>query len=248
MKKRATKLIFKGATCATVLLMGVGCETLDTESIMSVLNVAGNDEESTMPNIEDGLREALTVGIKRAVTTLSADGGYTDNPKLKIPIPESLEGVESTLKKLGLGSITERFRGKMGEAAEQAATLAQPVFTEAITEMSFDDVKKIFNGGDTAATDYLKAKTSGKLKEVYLPIVKQKMDEVGAVGAYNAMVSRYNQLPLVTKVDFNIEDYVTTEALKGMFTTLGEEEKKIRRDPAARTTELLKSVFSMAAE
>jgi len=135
----------------------------------------------------------------------------------------------------------------MNDAAEQAASLAGPVFADAVTNMDFADVQKIFSGGDTAATNYFKKATGDNLQSLYAPIVKDKMKEVGAVELYNYIIKRYNQLPLVKKVNFNVENYVTKNALDGLFTVLAQEEKAIRNNPAARTTQLLKKVFGSAS-
>ena len=238
-----TRIILGSLLISGAIGIGTGCETINMNEVMNSLTNISPDGGLSQANIESALREALVVGTNKTVALTSADGGYSNNPLIKIPMPVELAKISKTLTSLGLGSYVTEFNTKMNEAAEQAAALAGPVFTDAVTNMNFDDVQNVFNGGDTAATNYFKKNTADKLTNIYTPIVKEKMKEVGAVDVYNNMVKRYNEIPFVKKVNFNIENYVTTNALEGLFKTLALEETKIRQNPAARTTELLKMVF-----
>lgn len=198
----------------------------------------------TDSNIASGLKEALSKGTEKAVSTLSRNGGYSKNGLYKLTVPEDLQKFGNTLRKIGLGSQVDNFETKMNEAAEEACIKAGPIFIDAISDMTLDDVRNILMGSKTAATDYFHQKTSQKLKAEYFPIVKVKMEEIGLVGEYNNLMSKYNSIPFTPKVNFQLEDYVTDKALKGLFSMLAETEQDIRENPAARTSALLKRVFA----
>ncbi|MCM8539570.1 MAG: DUF4197 domain-containing protein [Lentisphaeraceae bacterium] len=200
--------------------------------------------ELTDSSIASGLKEALNKGTEKAVANLSKNGGYSKNLLYKIAVPEDLQKFSNTLKKIGLGSQVDYFETKMNEAAEEACIKAGPIFVNAISEMTLEDVREILMGSQTAATDYFRQKTSQHLKAEYFPIVKTKMEEIGLVGDYNDLMSKYNSIPFTPKVNFGLEDYVTEKALSGLFSKLAETEKDIRENPAARTSDLLKRVFA----
>ncbi|GBC59716.1 hypothetical protein DENIS_0657 [Desulfonema ishimotonii] len=190
-----------------------------------------------------GLKEALNVGIEAAVKRTGADGGFYNNPAIKILLPESLQKADAVIRKLGGEALSESLIQKMNTAAEKAAPQGQEIFINAISEMQFDDAMGILSGGDDAATRYLEQKTGEDLKSAFYPIVKGSMEEVGAIKTYNDYVGKYASNPLVKMGSPDINQYVTDEAISGLFKVLGEEEKKIRENPAARVTDLLKSVF-----
>lgn len=225
-----------------VALALAGCETMQIrETALSLLQPGS---ELSAETVGSGLKEALIKGTEDATAKLSKKGGYADNNLLRIPVPQELAGASSTMRKLGLGGMVDTFETKMNAGAEQAAAKAAPVFLSAIRQMSFKDAKGILSGGDTAATDYFRKTISGELTTVYKPIVQEQLASVGAVRAYSDLVARYSALPLVKKPTLNLEDYATGKALDGLFTAVGEEEKRIRKDPAARTTDLLRKVFA----
>jgi len=197
----------------------------------------------SLETIVAGLREALRVGSGNAVQTTSKEGGYWKNAAIRIPMPAELEKLATTLRGLGMGGQVDAFERKMNEAAERAAAKAAPVFIDAIKEMTFEDARKILRGEKTAATDYFRVKTSARLKELYQPVVRKQMKKVGAVRLYNKLLGRYTKIPFVPKPQVSLDDYVTGKALEGLFTVVAEEERKIRENPAARTTELLRKVF-----
>jgi len=231
-----------GGAVVVAGLVLVGCQNVSPETWSQLGGLIGSKELST-ETIVAGLKEALAVGTERAAGNLSKTGGYSSNPALKLLIPEQLDKVASTLRKVGMGSYVDQFEAKMNQAAEQAAAKAVPVFAKAVQEMTFEDAKGILQGGNTAATDYFKAKTSAPLRGMYAPIIRAKMDELGTAKAYNSLMDKYNAIPFTSKPDFTLENYVTDKALTGLFGKLGEMEAQIRADPAARTTALLKQVF-----
>jgi len=224
------------------LLLAVGCQNLDSNLLSNLGSMVGSGplDSATVAN---GLKEALTVGTQRSVDKLSQPGGYAKDAALRLMVPEKLDSVTKTLRRVGLGSMVDDFEGKMNTAAEEAAAKAAPVFMSAVRDMSFEDAMGILKGGNTAATDYFKAHTSEQLRAMYAPIVHAKMEEVGAAKLYNSLMDKYNAIPLTSKPDFSLDNYVTDQALTGLFSKLGEMEKDIRENPAARTTALLKRVF-----
>lgn len=191
-----------------------------------------------------GLKEALSVGTANAVSATSKVDGYFANQAIRITMPEKVRKVADVLGKLGYRKEVDEFVLSMNRAAEKAAPRAKAHFVDAIREMTFEDARKILNGGDTAATDYFRGKTQKKLYDDFRPAISASMDEVGVTRLYKNMVGKYVALPLVGKPEsINLDHYVTTKALDGLFYMLGQEERKIRTDPAARVTDLLKTVF-----
>ena len=193
--------------------------------------------------IASGLKEALKVGTENTVHLTGKTDGYFLNQTIKILMPEKLRTLEKGLRAVGYGPKVDEFVLSMNRAAEKAAPFAKQIFWNAIEEMTFEDARQILSGHDTAATDYFKGKTSDRLAVVFKPIVDKAMNEVGVTRQYKRLVGRYETLPFVKKETFDLDQYVVTKALDGLFHVLGEEEKKIRTDPAARVTDLLKEVF-----
>ncbi len=193
--------------------------------------------------IVSGLKEALSVGTENTIKLTGNTDGYLKNEAIKILLPKKLKAMDKGLRMVGFGPQVDEFVVGMNRAAEQAAPLAKPIFTEAVTEMSIDDGEKILNGGDTAATDYFKEKTKGKLTEAFKPKVTQAMNQVGVAAQYKELVGRYTSLPFVNAEQFDLDNYVVGKSLDGLFHTLAQEEQKIRTNPAARVTDLLKEVF-----
>jgi hypothetical protein len=193
--------------------------------------------------IGSGLKEALKVGTENTVSLTGRTDGYFANKAIKILMPERLRSLEKGVRLLGYGSQVDEFVLSMNRAAEQAAPLAKQIFWNAITEMSFEDARKILSGADTAATDYFKGKTSDKLAAAFRPVVEQQMNEVGVTRQYKSLVQRFRDVPFARIEAFDIDSYVVAKALDGLFSVLGEEERKIRTNPAARVTDLLKEVF-----
>lgn len=194
--------------------------------------------------IISGLKEALEVGTENTVNLTGSTDGYLKNEAIKILLPEKLQSMDKALRMVGFGPQIDEFVVSMNRSAEQAAPLAKPIFTEAVTNMTFEDGKKILNGGDTAATDYFKEKTKGKLAEAFKPKVTEAMDQVGVAAQYKSLVGEYTSLPFVNAEQFDLDNYVVGKSLDGLFYTLAQEEQKIRTNPAARVTDLLKEVFA----
>ncbi|MGB0467348.1 MAG: DUF4197 domain-containing protein [Pontibacterium sp.] len=213
-------------------------------------NLGGDRSTASLPGTLDietlvqGLKEALEVGSRRAIETISQDGGYLNNAKIRVPIPESIDKTTGLLRKLGMGSQVDQFEASMNRAAEKAAPQATELIVSALKEMTFEDARKIYDGPDNAATEYFREKTSTQLTTLFKPSIQDSMNEVGVTRYYGVVAKEAKKLPYVGQsLDVNLEDHVTDKALAGLFTVLAEEEKKIRENPTARTTELLKKVF-----
>ncbi|MDA0786610.1 MAG: DUF4197 domain-containing protein [Proteobacteria bacterium] len=207
--------------------------------------VPGGQSTQQLSNAEigAGLREALKVGAQRVVGQVGATDGFNGDPAIHIPLPESLQRVQSTLARVGLSSMTDDLELRLNRAAEAAAPEAQAVFWQAIDEMTWDDVREIFDGPDDAATRYLERTMSSPLATRMKPIVDANLAEVGAVRAYDQVMGRYKAVPFVPDVKADLTQHVLERALQGLFHYLAQEEAAIRRDPAKQTTDLLKKVF-----
>ena len=192
-----------------------------------------------------GLKEALTVGIQEAVKLAGVEDGFYKNSAIKILLPEKLQKADTIVRQLGGKELSEKLVEKMNRAAEKATPQAQEIFVTAIKNMQFEDANKILSGGDNAATTYLKENTSEELTTSFYPIVKETMGEIGAIKTYDDFVGKYSSNPLMKMTDINmdISRYVTEKTVDGLFVMVAEQEKKIRENPAARVTDLLKSVF-----
>jgi hypothetical protein len=193
--------------------------------------------------IASGLKEALKIGTENTVNLTGKTDGYFLNQAIKILMPEKLRTVEKGLRAVGYGPKIDEFVLSMNRAAEQAAPAAKQIFWDALEQMTFEDARKILSGNETAATEYFKGKTTDKLTTAFRPVVDKSMNEVGVTRQYNELVGRYESIPFVKKETFDLDHYVVTKALDGLFHVLGEEERKIRTNPEARVTGLLKEVF-----
>jgi len=200
----------------------------------------GEPDEST---IISGLKEALSIGTDKAVKNVSQVDGYFGNQVIKILMPEKIQKVADILRKVGYQKQVDDFVLSMNRAAEKAAPQAASIFVDAIKGMTIEDAKKILNGGDTAATEFFKRKTHDKIYDAFKPIVSSSMNEVGVTRSYKEMMGKYESLPFMSKESVDLDHYVTNKAMDGLFYMVGQEEKKIRTDPAARVTDLLKTVF-----
>lgn len=200
----------------------------------------GKTDDSTATS---GLKEALSVSTENAVKNVSRMDGYFGNQAIKILMPEKIQKVADVLKKVGYQKQVDDFILSMNRAAEKAAPKAASIFGDAIRGMTFEDVQKILHGGDTAATEFFKAKTHDRLYGEFKPIVSSSMNEVGVTHSYKEMMAKYESVPFMSKESVDLDHHVTSKALDGLFYMVGQEEKKIRTDPAARVTDLLKTVF-----
>jgi len=190
-----------------------------------------------------GLKEALSIGTNNAVDLVSKVNGYLGNPSIKILMPEKIQKIADVLGKAGYQKEVDDFILTMNRAAEKAAPRATSFFVNAIKEMTFEDARTILHGGDTAATDYFKKKTHHKIYDAFNPVISSTMNEVGVTRSYKKMMDKYRSLPFMKAESLDLDNYVTNKALDGLFFMIGQEEKKIRTDPAARVTDLLKKVF-----
>jgi hypothetical protein len=190
-----------------------------------------------------GLKEALGVGTGRSVDVLGRPDGYLKNLDVRIPMPDRLRVVDKSLRTIGRGNMVDEFVTSMNRAAEAAAPLARSVFLDTIKQMSFSDAVTIVRGKDHEATDYLRTNAGPRLDALFRPIVQGQLDRVGTTRSFNAMMGRASSLPLGGSVAFDLNAYVTGKALDGLFLMIGREEEKIRKDPVARTTDLLRRVF-----
>ncbi len=193
--------------------------------------------------IIEGLKEALQIGTGKAVKIVSKADGYYKNPKIKIPLPGAVKKVEKVLRGIGYGSQVDAFELSMNQAAEQAAPEAKAIFWDTIKKMSFADARKILEGKEDEATTYFKEKTQDRLSETFKPIIHKAMSKVGATRYYQNLETKVRSLPFAGSLNLDLDQYVTGGALDGLFLMLAEEERKIRQDPAARVTDLLKEVF-----
>jgi uncharacterized protein DUF4197 len=190
-----------------------------------------------------GLKEALQVATEKTVSLTGKTDGYFANQAIKILMPEKLRNFESGLRAVGFGGQVDELVLGMNRAAERAAPKAKQIFFDAIGEMSFDDARKLLNGGDTAATEYFRGKTTPRLTTAFRPVVEQSMSQVGVSRQYKDLVGRFESIPFAKSQAFDLDGYVVDKGLGGLFTVLGEQEKQIRTNPTARATDLLKEVF-----
>ncbi|RMF19715.1 MAG: DUF4197 domain-containing protein [Deltaproteobacteria bacterium] len=200
----------------------------------------------TQQTIADGIREALRVGTDHVVARLGRPGGFASDPVAHIPLPGALATVQNALARIGMSGIADDLEARLNSAAEAALPEARAVFWKTISEMTLDDVMAIYRGPEDAATRYFEEKMTPELTSRMKPIVQDKLSQVGAVATFDTMMARYRALPLAPPVDADLSEYVVGKALDGTFHYVAEEEAAIRRDPAARTTDLLKKVFGTA--
>lgn len=196
-------------------------------------------------DIAGGLKEALNNGISKQVTKLTATDGFFKNEAVKILLPEELKKVDAGLRKIGLSSLADDGLRAINRTAEDAVKTATPIFVDAVTGMSFTDAKNILMGNESAATTYLQGSTSTALYGKFNPVIKNSFAKVGADKVWTNIITKYNSIPLVKKVNPDLTDYVTNQAMNGVFKMIAVEEKEIRTNINARTSNLLKNVFAM---
>ncbi|MGA8309683.1 MAG: DUF4197 domain-containing protein [Terriglobales bacterium] len=224
---------------ASILLM----TTISLGQAGEIARRLGLGSELSDSKISSGLKQALQIGAEQSVKLTGRPDGYFGNPDIKILMPNNLRTLEKGLRMLGYGPKVDGFVLSMNRAAEAAAPAARKIFIDAITAMTFDDARRILSGGDTAATDYFKLKTTPQLTAAFRPVVERTMATNGVTQQYEALVAQYKSMPFAKNQDLDISHYVVSKALDGLFFELGREESKIRRDPAAQTTNLLREVF-----
>lgn len=194
--------------------------------------------------IADGLKEALRVGIDNAVKLTGKTDGYFKNDAIKIVLPKKLSMLDAGLRAAGFGAQIDEFVLSMNRSAEAAAPKARDIFIDGIMSMSFDDAMAIYKGGNTAATDFFKKTSTPKLREAFLPVIKKTLAQYNVNQKYDLLLQKYRTIPFSSKLPVpNVEDYILDQALNGLFVVLAQEESKIRTQPAARITDVLKQVF-----
>lgn len=199
-------------------------------------------------DIAAGLKEALNVGVSNGSASASKVDGFFKNELIKLAIPPEAQKVAETLRKMGLGSEVDKFTLSLNRAAEDAAKKSKPIFVKAVTSMTITDAVSILKGQDDAATVYLKKTTNDELFKTFFPVVDSTLRINKATQYYSDLVNVYNQIPLVKKVNPNLKEYATQKTIDGLYILIAQEEKKIREDPMARVSDLLKKVFSQAGK
>jgi hypothetical protein len=234
----------KGAVLLLVFIFFPVSVQAQFENLLKSFRDALTTDAVSETEIARGLKEALRIGTGNAVDLGSALDGYYRNPDIRIPLPETWRQVEGAMRAFGLGDGVDAFVLSMNRAAERAAPAARDIFGEAIGRMTIDDARRILEGGDNEATLYFREKTETPLAEAFRPITRQALGEVGATRTYRALEGKVREIPFIpARLQFDLDQYVTEKALDGLFLMLAEEEKKIRENPQARVTELLKKVF-----
>ncbi len=230
-----------------ILCVTLGLSFIPAQAqVGKVLKSLGLDKQEKLSDgkVVSGLKEALEVGTKNTVEQTGQLDGYFANEAIKILMPEKLQKFDRVLRMAGFDEQLDEFVLSMNRAAEKAAPFAKDIFWTAITEMTFEDARGILQGGDTAATEFFERTTRDRLAEAFHPTVSETMEDVGVTRQFKALTGQFERIPFVGGTQsFDIDEYVVGKALDGLFHVLGEEEKKIRTNPAARVTDLLKTVF-----
>jgi len=234
LNERARRARRAVGSLALVLLATTGCAELFGPSRSA-------PGPSSTP--DDGVREALRIGAERAADSLGRPGGFLDDPAVRIPIPDTFHAIERALRLVGASAPVDRFVESMNRAAEAAAPVAKDVFRGTVREMTLRDAWTIIRGRSHEATDYLREHAGPRLETLFRPIVQEKLRSVGATRDFDDLMRRAERLPLVQRPAFELDAYVTRKSLDGLFHQIGLEEERIRRDPVARTTALLRRYF-----
>ncbi len=210
------------------------------ETGAAVAGAAGYNNQAQMVR---GIKDALELGSTRASTSLSARGGYADNPLYRILLPAEVQPLASRLRQFGLGAQLDQVEALMNQGAEKAAVEAKAVFIDAVRNMTVTDALGIIRGGNTAATDYFRAQTEASLRQRYLPIIQQNLQQIGFYNQYKQLLGTYNMLPIANKPDLDLEQHVLNQALNGLFKQVAVEEQLIRKDPVGRGSQVIGAVF-----
>ena len=242
MKKLYLLLALPLAACVTDEKLATTLTTLN--------NAVLGQTQSPLSELEisNGLKEALKIGSDRAISTLSRYDGFWQDQLVQVALPPAYHRIDSTLSALGMGHVMDDIHLKINRAAEEASSKAKPIFLNAIQGLTIQDATTILNGGNSAATDLLQSRTQQKLNNAFAPVVQNALRQVGAIQQIEATKTQLNQIPfasyLVPQLNQNIDDYVVEQTLNGLFAKLAKEEQAIRQNPAKRTTELLRRVFT----
>jgi len=239
------KKVFYAIALSAVITLPA-CAQIDFKSIGKQVNktLNGGSAPLSQDDIVKGLKEALTVGSNNSSGKASAVDGFLKNTAIKIPFPPQAASMEEKLRAIGFNKQVDEFVTTLNRAAEKAAKDAAPIFVNAVTGMTISDGMNILKGNNDAATLFLKNATQNELKQKFLPVVKNALEQVEVTRYWNPLMSKYNQIPFVQKQNPDLNDYVTNKALDGLFYLVAQEELKIRQDPAARISDILKKVFA----
>jgi hypothetical protein len=245
---RGQLIIVAGLFFITVCSISGSAEAADNwwEKGAGLLRSFGGSSNETGVSVEEigaGLKEALRVSSENVVQQLGSVDGFNKDSAIHIPLPKQLDTVKSVLAKIGMSGLLDDLELKLNRAAETATPKAKKLFGDAITEMSFDDVKRIYGGPEDAATQYFRSKMSPSLTAEMQPVVKESLAEAGVARAYDNVMKQYRSIPFVPEVKADLADYVLERGVDGIFHYMAIEEADIRRNPAKRTTDLLKRVF-----
>ncbi len=202
-----------------------------------------NSSELTITDMSSAFKQALTIGAGNVINQLGTDGGFSADEAVYIPLPKNLNKVAKVLKKIGLSDQVDDLELKLNKAAETAVPIAKDLFVQSIKDMTFEDVKSIYQGADDSATQYFKQKMTASLSEKMNPIVENSLSEVGAIQSLNRVMDKYQNIPFVSEVKPNLTEYVVEKGTDGVFHYLAEQESAIRKDPLRQTTDLLRKVF-----
>jgi hypothetical protein len=217
---------------------------IDLNKVVNTVTNTGSSSSLSNDEVIKGLREALTVGSNNAAGVVSKVDGFNKNPSIKIPFPQDAIRVKTTCENLGMKPQVDKFVTTLNRAAEEASKEAAPIFINAIKSMGISDGFSILKGADDAATKYLQDKTTTELKAKFKPIVQQALKKVEITKYWTPLITTYNKTPGAQKMNPDLEEYVTIKALEGLFKMVAQEELKIRKDPAARVSDILKKVFA----
>lgn len=231
--------------CFFVLVIILSIYNTDAQILKNAKKLVNSVTSSglTETDAANGIKEALENGTNESIKLVSAVNGYWGNPEIKIPFPPEAKEMESKLRSIGMGKKVDEFNESMNRAAEKAGNEAKTIFIAAIKGMTVKDAINIVKGENNAATIYLKNTTSPELNTKFQPVIKTSLDNVNATKYWSDLITAYNKIPFVKKMNPNLSEYVTGKAIDGLFVMIAKEELKIRKDPVARTSELLKKVF-----
>ena len=226
-----------------IAIQFAGCAEL--QKVANQVSQSSGGSVLSQDQIGNGLKEALNKGISNQVSKLTSTDGFYKNELVKILLPEELQKVDKTLRAIGLGSLADEGIKALNRAAEDAVSEATPIFVNAVKEITFTDVRNILLGSDNAATSYLEGKTQTALYGKFNPVIKNSFAKVGADQIWTNLITKYNELPLTNDVNPDLTDYVTQQALEGVYKMIAVEEKEIRTKTQSRTTDLLQRVFAL---
>ena len=234
--------MIKKISLALCMFLAISCNELQ-----QVVNQLPGSTNSVLSNeaIANGLKEALDQGIEKQVSKLTQTDGFYKNELVKILLPEDLQKVDKTLRDIGLGNLADEGLKVLNRAAEDAVSEATPIFVNAVKEMSFTDAKDILLGSNNAATKYLETKTNTELYAKFNPVINNSFKKVGADKIWSSIITKYNAIPLTNNINPDLTDYVTEEALSGVYKMIAVEEEDIRTKLSSRTTDVLKKVFAL---